>query len=101
MNQPVVCDHEIHRLIAEASNRVGRFSTVPPSASTMGAGEANPVPEPLTRDPFVRRLESLGLQVTRENYLNLVAPGADPHDLDAELEASLPPELRLQGDGDE
>ena len=58
-------------------------------------------PKPLTRDPFIRRLESLGLQVTRENYLNLVAPGADPHDLDAELEASLPPELRLQGEGDE
>ena len=25
----------------------------------------------------------------------MVAPGADPRDLDAELEASLPPELQL------
>ena len=58
-------------------------------------------PKPLTRDPFIRRLESLGIKVTRVNYLNLVAPGADPDDLDAEIEASLPPELRLQGDGDE
>jgi hypothetical protein len=58
-------------------------------------------PKPLTRDPFIRRLESLGIKVTRANYMNLVAPGADPDDLDAEIEASLPPELRLQGDGDE
>ena len=58
-------------------------------------------PKPLSKDPFIRRLESLGIKVTRANYLNLVAPGADPDDLAAELEASLPPELRLQGEGDE
>jgi hypothetical protein len=44
---------------------------------------------------------TLGIPVTRANYLSLTAPEADPSDLDAEMEASLPPELRLQGEGDE
>lgn len=42
-----------------------------------------------------------GIPVNRVNYHALTAPEDDPNDLDAELEASLPPELRLQGDGDE
>jgi len=101
MDLPHVSEDEAVRLILEAGERVHRLGLVLPSAATIGAVEANPEPEPLTKDPFVRRLESLGIKVTRENYLNLVAPGADPDDLDPELEASLPPELRLQGDGDE
>ena len=101
MDLPSVSEDEAIRLILEAGERVRRLELVLPSAATMRAVEANPEPEPLTRDPFVRRLESLGIKVTRENYLNLVAPGADPDDLDPEFEASLPPELRLQGDDDE
>jgi hypothetical protein len=57
--------------------------------------------QPEVQDPLVRRMITLGIPVTRANYLSLTAPEADPSDLDAEMEASLPPELRLQGEGDE
>jgi len=101
MDSPHVSEDEAIRLILEAGERVRRLGLVQPNASTMGAVEANPEPEPQTKDPFIRRLESLGIKVTGENYLNLIAPGEDTKNLDAELEASLPPELRLRGDGDE
>ena len=102
INQPVVCDQDLIRLLAEARERVHRLGIVLPSTSTMGlGGEVRTEPEPVTKDPFIRRLESLGVKVSRENYLNLVAPGVDPDHLDAELEASLPPELRVQDKGDE
>ena len=66
---------------------------------TAGDQEA---PKPVeTQDPWVRRMIAFGIPVTRVNYLSLTAPEADPNDLDAELEASLPPELRLQDEGDE
>jgi len=58
-------------------------------------------PPSVTLDPFVQRMVLLGIPVTRRNYLRIVAPEAEPTDLDAELEASLPPELQLKGDGDE
>ena len=66
-----------------------------------GATEGTTAPQPVSLDPFVRRMVRLGIPVTRGNYLRLVAPEADPADLDAELEASLPPELQLQGDDDD
>ena len=53
------------------------------------------------QDAWIRRMITLGIPVTRVNYLALTAPEADPNDLDAELEASLPPELRFQDEGDE
>jgi len=67
MDLPSVSEDEAIRLILEAGERVRRLGLVLPSTSTMGAVEANPEPEPLTRDPFVRRLESLGLQVTGQH----------------------------------
>jgi len=101
MDLPSVSEGEAIRLVLEAGERVHRLGLALPSAATTGAVEGKLEPEPLAKDPFVRRLENLGIKVTRENYLNLIAPGEGPKNLDAELEASLPPELRLQGDDDE
>lgn len=46
---------------------------------------------PGQRDPIVQHLQNAGLPATRESYLR-VAGLSEP--LDAETEASLPPELR-------
>jgi hypothetical protein len=72
-----------------------------PKASTVGTDKAAPEPALLSKDPFIRRMIALGIPVSRANYLNIVAPGANPDDLDAELEVSLPDELRLSVDDDE
>ena len=45
------------------------------------------------QDPILEALKTLGLPVTRENYLELAYPDGVPED-SAELEASLPEELR-------
>ena len=46
-------------------------------------------------DPIVEHLKSLGRPVTREAYLAFAYPEGVEEPLDAELEAMLPPELRL------
>jgi len=62
-----------------------------------GTAEDKNTPKcPEVQDPWVRRMIALGIPVTRKTYLSLTAPEADPDDLDAELELSLPPELRIK-----
>jgi hypothetical protein len=52
-------------------------------------------------DGTVRILQSLGLPVTRENYLMLAFAGHPPKELDGEIEAMLPEELRAEEDSEE
>jgi hypothetical protein len=46
-------------------------------------------------------MKSRGIPLTRENYLALADPEADPNDYPAEMEAELPRELRLGYQEDE
>lgn len=46
-------------------------------------------------DPIVRRMQALGLESTRKNYLHLAYFGQPPDELDAEAEAALPKEFQL------
>ena len=86
-------------------NRAKQFSTgsaesVPQSgradcsAGDGGAtGSAESAPQSGQEDPLVRLMRRFGMSVTRENYVNLAFLG-EPPEMDAELEAILPPELR-------
>jgi len=56
----------------------------------------SPTPVGQAQDPVIRRMLALGVEVNRRNYLTIVDPGANPDDLDAEVEASLPEELRIK-----
>ena len=45
-------------------------------------------------------MTTLGIRPTRENYVHMIDPGADPEDLDAEVEAALPEQFRVAPDED-
>jgi len=49
-------------------------------------------------DPILAEMKSRGIPVTRENYIAMAHPGADPTDYPVELEMELPVELRLWKD---
>jgi hypothetical protein len=57
-------------------------------------------PEP-RRDPTISLMISLGIAVTRANYIHLVDPGADPDDYPAEMEAEFPAEVRESGEDED
>ena len=49
------------------------------------------------KDPILKALQTMGLPVTRENYLALMDPMLDPDEpLDAEIEGSLPLDLQFE-----
>ena len=64
-------------------NRAKQFST----------GSAESALQSGQEDPLMRLMRRFGMSVTRENYLNLAFLG-EPSEMDAELEAILPSELR-------
>ena len=68
----------------------------PAMPSEMPPKDSSPQPG---QDPIISRMITLGIPVTRSNYLSIVDPTADPENLDAEVEASLPPELQVPDEG--
>lgn len=48
----------------------------------------------ITTDPTLQFLKDHHLPITRANYLHIAYMGNPPEELDAELEASLPREVR-------
>lgn len=66
-------------------------SQTPPEASSPPTGTPQLPP---SGDPALDWMRENGEPLTRENYLALWFPEADPQQLDAELEAHLPEQFR-------
>lgn len=52
-------------------------------------------------DAVLDKMKKLGLEHTRENYLDLAYMGAPPEHLDVETEAELPEEFQSQKEKEE
>ena len=76
---------------------MGNPPNVPATPSETSPGASTPQPG---QDPIISLMTTLGIRPTRENYVHMIDPGADPDDLDAEIEGALPEQFRVAPDDD-
>ena len=88
-------DAQEGELNSEALKRILAEQGILPDESDEDQSSSESIPE--GTDPVVDKLRSLGLEVTRENYLALAYPDCpDDYQLQAEEEAMLPISLQIK-----